>query len=72
MRQYASYWEIIFMDKEEKILLEILNESSSDKKLNLREIMKQLRSRTGSFSETEAILHMMEALIVESTERKGW
>ncbi len=60
------------MDKEEKILLEILNESSSDKKLNLREIMKQLRSRTGSFSETEAILHMMEALIVESTERKGW
>ena len=60
------------MDRGEKILLEILNESSSDEKLSLREIMKQLRSRTGSFTETEAILHMMEALIIESTERRGW
>ena len=60
------------MDRGEKILLEILNESSSDEKLSLREILKRLRSRAGSFTETEAILHMMEALIIESTERRGW
>jgi hypothetical protein len=60
------------MDSGEKILLEILNENSSNEKLSLREVMKQLRSRTESFSETEAILHLMEALIFESTERRGW
>lgn len=60
------------MLEEEKILLEILNEDHGEGKLTLKEIMKQLRIKSGKFSDTEAILHMMEALIVESTERRGW
>jgi predicted RNA-binding protein len=56
----------------EQILREIINETKEGEKLNLRDIMKLLRARCGGFSETEAILHMMEALIVESTERRGW
>lgn len=57
---------------EEQVLIEILSEKMDEGKLELREVMKQLRVRSGRFSETEAILHMMEALIVESTERRGW
>ena len=57
---------------EEQHLLEILNEKMDEGKLDLREVMKRLRSRSGGFSETEAILHMMEALIIESTKRRGW
>ena len=58
--------------KEEQILLNILKENDGKGKLTLKEIMRQLRVGVGKFSETEAILHMMEALIIESTERKGW
>jgi len=60
------------MIDEEKMLLEILNDNSSGGKLTLKEIMKQLRIKSGKFSDTEAILHMMDALVVESTERRGW
>ena len=60
------------LSKEEQIFLEILEDNNGKGKLTLREVMKQLRIRSGMFSETEAILHMMEALIVESTERRGW
>ena len=60
------------MVDEEKILKEILEENQGKRNLTLKDIMKQLRIKCGRFSETEAILHMMEALIVESTERRGW
>lgn len=56
----------------EQILREIINETKGNEKLNLRDVMKLLRVRRGEFSEAEAILHMMDALIVESTERRGW
>lgn len=57
---------------EEQILWEIVSEQKGEQKLNLKHIMKLLRARCGRFSEVEAILHMMEALIVEATERRGW
>ena len=57
---------------EEKKLIEVLNENEDNENLTLREIMKQLRHKCGGFSDTEAILHMMEALVIESTERRGW
>lgn len=57
---------------EETILKEILVENKDMGKLTLKDVMKQLRTKIGKFSETEAILHMMEALIIESTERRGW
>ncbi|MBW2319346.1 MAG: hypothetical protein JRF31_00515 [Deltaproteobacteria bacterium] len=60
------------MLKEEEILLKIFQDSEGKRKLTLRDVMKQLRAKSGKFSETEAILHMMEALIVESTKRRGW
>ena len=60
------------MANEEIILKEILEENKGGVTMTLRDIMKQLRTRCGKFSETEAILHMMEALIIESKERRGW
>ena len=60
------------MIDEEKVLLEILKEHEGEDTLTLREIMKQLRIRTNRFTEAEAILHMMDALVIESTERRGW
>ena len=58
---------------EQEILFELFSRiSTGDERLILQEAMKKVRMRCGRFSETEAILHMMEALIVESTERRGW
>ena len=63
------------LDKEEAIMRELLNQASSgpgDERLILQQAMRKLRLRNGQFSEAEAILHMMDALIVESEERRGW
>ena len=57
---------------EEKKLIEVLKENEGKGELTLREIMKQLRHRCGGFTDTEAILHMMEALVIETMERRGW
>jgi hypothetical protein len=60
------------LTREEIILKEILENNKGSGKMSLKDVMKQLRVRCGGFTETEAILHMMEALIIESTERRGW
>ena len=57
---------------EEKKLIEVLNENEDRGDLTLRKIMKQLRHKCGGFSDSEAILHMMEALVIETIERRGW
>lgn len=57
---------------EEQTLFDIFNNPAQENALTLRDIIKQLRIQCGGFSKTEAILHMMEALIIESTERRGW
>jgi len=58
---------------EEEILIEALTETSpGNTRATLQEAMKKVRRRFGRFSETEAILHMMDSLIVESREKRGW
>jgi hypothetical protein len=57
---------------EEQAVREIINDKKSKENLNLRDIMKELRAKCGGFSEAEAILHMMEALVIEATKRRGW
>lgn len=60
------------MTDHEKMLFEFLNSPQHEGPITLRDMMKQLRIQCGEFSKTEAILHMMEALIIESTKRRGW
>ena len=71
-----SAWRIeerrIMENHIEQILYEIIDESQSKDMVDLKSIMKQLRKRCAGFSETEAILHMMDALIIEAKERRGW
>ncbi|MBN1850771.1 MAG: glycosyltransferase family 4 protein [Deltaproteobacteria bacterium] len=56
----------------EKFLYDILHSQTGQGPITLRDMMKKLRDHCGEFSRTEAILHMMEALVIESTERRGW
>jgi hypothetical protein len=56
----------------ETILKDLINNPKREAPLTLRDMMKHLRVQYGGFSKTEAILHMMEALIIETTERRGW
>jgi glycosyltransferase involved in cell wall biosynthesis len=60
------------MPDPETILLDLLHNPKQEDPPTLRDMMKHLRVRYGKFSKTEAILHMMEALIIETTERRGW
>ena len=56
----------------EEVLRDILRHREDQDNLDLQDIMKTLRARCGRFTESEAILHMMDALIIESRERRGW
>jgi hypothetical protein len=60
------------ISEDDGILYEILKKNTRKETIDLRHVMKELRVKYGKFSETEAILHMMEALVVESNERRGW
>jgi len=57
---------------EEQLLLNIIDEEEWKKTSDLQYVIKGLRRQCGKFSETEALLHMMDALIAETAERKGW
>jgi len=56
----------------EEVLRDILRHREDRDTVDLQDIMKTLRARCGEFTQTEAILHMMDALIIESRERRGW
>ena len=56
----------------EDVLRDILRDMKGQDKIDLQDIMKALRIRCGKFTQTEAILHMMDALVIESRERRGW
>ena len=60
------------LDREEQVLREILAKAEDLEHLDLQTVMQALRARCGRFTETEALLHMMEALIFEATKRRGW
>jgi hypothetical protein len=62
----------IVLDHEEQVLREILAKAEDLEHLDLQTVMKALRARCGRFTATEALLHMMEALIFEATRRRGW
>ena len=56
----------------EEILRDILKHREDQDEVDLQDVMRTLRVRCGKFTQTEALLHMMEALMIESSERRGW
>jgi hypothetical protein len=56
----------------EEILRDILRQREGQDAADLQDIMRTLRARCGRFTQTEAVLHMMDALIIEARERRGW
>jgi hypothetical protein len=56
----------------EEILRDILKHREDRDGVDLQGVMRILRMRCGGFTQTEAILHMMDALMIESSERRGW
>lgn len=57
---------------EEQILLKIISQEEREKTTNLQHVIRRLRKQSGKFTEAEALLHMMDALIAEATGAKGW
>ena len=56
----------------EQILFDLTAKPEGESNQSLKQIIKILRTRCGGFSEVEALLHMMDAIVVEATEGKGW
>ncbi len=56
----------------EQILFDLITNLEGKPNQNLKQMIKLLRVRNGGFSDVEAILHMMDAIVVEATEGKGW
>ena len=56
----------------EQILFDLVADSESRPDQSLKQIIRILRARNGGFSDVEAILHMMDAIVVEATEGRGW
>ncbi len=56
----------------EQILFDLISNPESESDHNLKQIIKILRARYGAFSEVEALLHMMDAIVVEAKEGRGW
>lgn len=56
----------------EQILFDLIAKPESEANQSLKQIIKILRARSGGFTEVEAILHMMDAIVVEATEGRGW
>lgn len=57
---------------EEKVLFSILDDNSGESPIVLMDVIRELRKRCGGFTEVEAVVHMMDALVAEATDRRGW
>lgn len=56
----------------EQILFDLIANPQGESRQSLKQIIKILRARYGAFSDMEALLHMMDAIVVEATEGRGW
>jgi hypothetical protein len=63
--------EMVFQDPEQ-LLCEVLRKNKGAQPVPIDQMIRLLRAKCGIFTDTEALLHMLDALMKEKVEGKGW